>query len=104
MDIEDQFCEEVELLIFETASAFRDCDGAELNNTATPPLDTTIRAIFQDVKCWQSLINSMPSLLFFPIVALVEAEADRQHVPNVDFREFHELEAQKEGSLAKIHM
>ena len=68
------------------------------------PLDTTTGAIFQVVKGGKSLINSMSSLLFSAIVAVVEVKVDRRHVPKVDFREFQELKAQNDGSLAKEHI
>ena len=61
-----------------------------MNNTATPPLDTFIGLTFQVVKCGQSLLNSMSPLLFSTIVAVVEVEVGRWHVPKVDFRQFQE--------------
>ena len=45
----------------------------------------------------------MSSVLFSTIVAVVEVDVDRQHVPIVDFREFSELDARNQGPLAKIH-
>ena len=69
-----------------------------------PPFDTTTGAIFQVVKGGQSLINSMSSLLFSTIVAVVEVEVDRRHGPIVDFLQFQELKAQNDGSLANAHI
>ena len=45
----------------------------------------------------------MSSLLFLAIVAVEEVEVDRQHVPKVDFGEFHELEAQTKVPWGKGH-
>ena len=65
------------ILDFWRVSAFRDSCAYGLNNTATPPPDTFIRAIFQVVKCEQSPIYSTASLLFSAIVAVVEVEVGR---------------------------
>ena len=77
IDIEDRFCDKVKFLIFEAASAFHDSFTHELNNTATPPLDTYIGAIIQAGKCVKARMKSMPSLLFVSIVAVVEVEVGR---------------------------
>ena len=70
-----------------------------------PPFDTTTTgAIFQVVKGGQSFINSMSSLLFSTIVAVVEVEVDRRHGLIVDFLQFQELKAQNDGSLANAHI
>ena len=58
-------------------AAFCDSCAYGLDNTATPPPDTCIRAIFQVVKGVQSPIYSTASLLFSTIVAVVEVEVER---------------------------
>ena len=77
----------LDFLILETVSAFRDSCAYEQNNTATPFPDTYIVSIFQAIKCWKSLINSMSLLPFSAIVAVEEVEVGRRQVPKVDFRE-----------------
>ena len=71
------FCDEVDFLIFEKVSAFRDSFTYELNSTDTPPLDKYIGSIIQAGKCAKSHSKSMPSLLFCAIVAVVEVEVGR---------------------------
>ena len=101
MDIEQGFCDKVKFFIFETASAFPASCAYKLNNTATPSLDTTTGSVFQVVQRGQSLINSMSSLLFCAIVAVVEVEVGRRLLLIIDFREF-QSEPQNGGSLAKM--
>ena len=102
MDIEQGFCDKVKFFIFETASAFPASCAYKLNNTATPSLDTTTGSVFQVVQRGQSLINSMSSLLFCAIVAVVEVEVGRRMLLLIDFREFQGCELQNGGSLAKM--
>ena len=83
---------------------FRDCCASELINTASLPLDTTIRVSFHVIKCGQSSIYWASSSHIFAIVAVVEVEVGRQHVPKVDFREFWECEFQNNASCAKAHI
>ena len=75
--IGDRFCDKVEFLIFGRVAPFYDSCAYGLNNTATPPPDTSIGAIFQVVKCEQSPIYSTASLLFSAIAAVVEVEVGR---------------------------
>ena len=83
---------------------FRDCCAPELNNTASLPLDSAIRASYQVIKCGQSPIYLASSSHIFAIVAVVEVEVGRQHMPMVDFREFQECEVQNNASCAKAHI
>ena len=83
---------------------FRDCCASELNNTASLPLKTAIRASFQVIKCGQSPIYWASSSHIFAIVAVVEVEVGRQHVPKVDLHEFLECEVQNKVSCAEVHI
>ena len=80
-------------MIFGRVAAFCDSCAYGLNNTATPPPDTIIRAIFQVVKGAQSPIYSTAPLLFSTIVAVVEVDGASQTLVIVAFREFQESEA-----------
>ena len=90
IDIEDRFCRETRLLIFETASAFHDYCASELNNTATPPPQPSIKLSCQIVKGVQFPIYLAASLLFSTIVAVVEVEVGRRQVPKVELCQFKE--------------
>ena len=71
------FCDEISEPELLEASTFCDCFAYGFNTTAPPPLDNTTGSIFQAVKGGQSLIKLTPSLLFFAIVDVVEAEVGR---------------------------
>ena len=77
IDVEDRFCDRVEFLIFETASAFCNNRASELHNTVTSLPHSHIKLVFRAFRCRLSPIHSTPSLLFFAIVAVVEVEVGR---------------------------
>jgi len=94
---------EHQILTFGQMSMIWDDCASELNNTTAPLLEDTISSTFYGVNSCLSLINLTPSLHFFAIVDVVEAEVERWYLLVVGFHDLQGWKAHTDGPRSKIH-
>ena len=90
------------LFCFGRTSLFCRSCASELNNTTASSRNDINKSTSQGVDSCPSSFNSTSSPYFCAIVAVIEVDFGRWHLPILDFREFQKCEAQSKASQAKL--